>query len=148
MCWLAKICDIIFGCFQNSLGRVFTIGGETYIVCCLCGTKFPYSLDTMSVHSDETKTPARGLLILGLSIAMREAERAGKPQAILGSKGNRHLHCGPAPRFAIERKCPVQLKHPLSHIDQPHASRISDLVGGATNPIIGHGKQNEAVGPA
>ena len=55
MCWLAKICDIIFGCFQNSLGRVFTIGGETYIVCCLCGTKFPYSLDTMSVHSDETE---------------------------------------------------------------------------------------------
>lgn len=74
MCWLAKIYDIIFGCRHSSLSRVFTIGGETYVVCWLCGKKFPYSLDTMSVHSYKRKTPEQGLLILGLSNAMREAE--------------------------------------------------------------------------
>lgn len=76
MCWLAKIYDIIFGCRHSSLSRVFTIGGETYVVCWLCGTKFPYSLDTMSVHSYKTKSLAQGFLILGLSNAMREAVRA------------------------------------------------------------------------
>ena len=77
MCWLTRIYDIIFGCPHGNLSRVFTIGGETYVVCCLCGTKFPYSLDTMSVHSYKTKALAQGFLILGLSNAMREAERAG-----------------------------------------------------------------------
>ena len=64
------------------------------------------------------------------------------------SKRNLHFHCGPAPWFAVELKCPVQLEHALSHIDQPQASRFSDLVGGATNAIIGDGKPNETVGPA
>ena len=77
MYWIAKIYDIIFGCPHSNLSRVFTIGEETYIVCCLCGTKFPYSLDTMSVHSYKRKGVAEGFLILGLSNSMREAERAG-----------------------------------------------------------------------
>ena len=63
------------------------------------------------------------------------------------SKGNRHLHCGPAPGLAIERKCPVQLEHPLSHIDQPQAARFSDLVGGAADAIIGHREPDATVGP-
>ena len=80
MGWLAKIYDIILGCRHGNLSRVFTIGGETYVVCCLCGTEFPYSLDTMSVHSCKRKTLAQGFLILGLSNAMREAgERVCAP---------------------------------------------------------------------
>jgi hypothetical protein len=75
MCWLAKIYNIVFGCLHSNLSRVFTIGGETYVVCCLCGTKFPYSLDTMSVQTYKTKILAQGFLIVGLSNAMREAER-------------------------------------------------------------------------
>jgi len=75
MFWLTKIYNIIFGCPHSNLSRVFTIRGETYVVCCLCGAKFPYSLDTMSVQTYKAKTLAQGFLILGLSKAMREAER-------------------------------------------------------------------------
>ena len=75
MSWLVKIYNIIFGCPHGNLSRVFTIRGETYVVCCLCGTKFPYSLDTMSVQTYKTKTLAQGLLMLGLNNAMREAEK-------------------------------------------------------------------------
>ena len=74
MSWLTKIYNIIFGCPHGNLSRVFTIEGETYVVCCLCGTKFSYSLDTMSVRTYKAKTLAQGFLILGLSNAMREAE--------------------------------------------------------------------------
>ena len=77
MGWVAKIYDIIFGCRHNNLSRAFTIGGETYLVCCLCGTKFPYSLETMSVQSDETEILSQRFLILGLCNAMQEAEKAG-----------------------------------------------------------------------
>ena len=77
MYWLAKLYDIIFGCRHSSLSRVFTIGGETYIVCWVCGTKLPYSLKTMSVHCYKTRPLNQGLLILGLSNAMREAEGPG-----------------------------------------------------------------------
>jgi hypothetical protein len=51
MCWLAKVYDFLFGCHHSNLSRVFTIGGHTYIVCCLCGIKFPYSLDSMSISA-------------------------------------------------------------------------------------------------
>ena len=67
MYWLAKVYDIIFGCHHGNLSRVFTIGGDTYIVCCLCGIKFPYSLDSMSMVSYETEAPAQGFLTLGLN---------------------------------------------------------------------------------
>jgi len=35
----------------------------------------------------------------------------------------------------------------LSHIDQPQPSRSSDLVGSATDAIIGHREPNATVGP-
>lgn len=44
------ILDILFGCHHSHLSRVFTIGGETYRVCCGCGAKFEYSLHTMSIE--------------------------------------------------------------------------------------------------
>jgi hypothetical protein len=75
MSWLTKIYNIIFGCLHSNLSRVFTIRGETYVVCFLCGTKFAYSLDTMSVQTYKAKTLAQGFLILGLSNATREAGR-------------------------------------------------------------------------
>jgi hypothetical protein len=70
MYWLAKVCDFIFGCHHGNLSRVFTIGGETYIVCCLCGIKFPYSLDSMSMISYEPEAPPRGFLRLRLNGAV------------------------------------------------------------------------------
>ena len=45
-----NIFDSIFGCHHRRLSRVFTIGGRTYRVCCSCGAKFKYSLESMSVE--------------------------------------------------------------------------------------------------
>ena len=45
------ILDFLFGCHHAQLSRVFTVQGETYKVCCDCGAKFAYSLDTMSIKS-------------------------------------------------------------------------------------------------
>ena len=70
MYWLAKLCDFIFGCHHGNLSRVFTIGGDTYIVCCLCGSKFPYSLDSMSIVSYEPEATVQGFLTLGLNSAV------------------------------------------------------------------------------
>jgi len=42
--------DFIFGCHHSHLSRVFTMGGRTYRVCCDCGTKFKYSLTSMSME--------------------------------------------------------------------------------------------------
>ena len=67
MDWLFRVYDFIFGCRHSNLSRVFTIGGDTYRVCCLCGFKLPYSLDSMSIYSHSTKTPAQGMLGLGLN---------------------------------------------------------------------------------
>ncbi len=44
------IIDFLFGCHHGNLSRVFTIGGHTYRVCCDCGAKFDYSLQTMSIE--------------------------------------------------------------------------------------------------
>jgi len=52
---LAVIVDFLFGCHHGHLSRVFTLGGETYRVCCDCGAKFAYSLETMSI---EQRLPA------------------------------------------------------------------------------------------
>ena len=41
--------EFLFGCHHGQLSRVFTIGGESYQVCCDCGAKFAYSLQTMSI---------------------------------------------------------------------------------------------------
>ncbi len=41
--------EFLFGCHHGQLSRVFTIGGESYRVCCDCGATFEYSLETMSI---------------------------------------------------------------------------------------------------
>jgi hypothetical protein len=46
---LVVILDFLFGCHHGAISRVFTLEGETYKVCCDCGAKFAYSLETMSV---------------------------------------------------------------------------------------------------
>jgi len=47
---LLAILDFLFGCHHVHLSRVFTLQGETYRVCCDCGAKFVYSLETMSIE--------------------------------------------------------------------------------------------------
>jgi hypothetical protein len=49
MAILLDILDFLFGCHHVHLSRVFTLQGETYRVCCDCGAKFAYSLETMSI---------------------------------------------------------------------------------------------------
>jgi hypothetical protein len=47
---LLSALDFLFGCHHVHLSRVFTLKGETYKVCCECGAKFEYSLETMSIE--------------------------------------------------------------------------------------------------
>ena len=49
MARLVTVLDFLFGCHHGHLSRVFTLGGETYRVCCDCGAKYGYSLETMSI---------------------------------------------------------------------------------------------------
>jgi len=42
--------DCFFVCHHRRLSRVFTIGGRTYRVCCGCGAKFKYSLESMCIE--------------------------------------------------------------------------------------------------
>ena len=49
MATLIAILDFLFGCRHTHLSRVFTLQGETYRVCCDCGAKYAYSLETMSI---------------------------------------------------------------------------------------------------
>jgi len=42
--------DFFFGCHHRHLSRVFTIDRQTYRVCCDCGAKFEYSLDSMRME--------------------------------------------------------------------------------------------------
>lgn len=49
MATLLPLLDFLFGCHHVHLSRVFTVRGETYRVCCDCGAKYAYSLDTMSL---------------------------------------------------------------------------------------------------
>ena len=49
MMTLAFILDFLFGCHHAHLSRVFTLQGETYKVCCDCGAKYAYSMETMSI---------------------------------------------------------------------------------------------------
>ena len=51
MAILLAILDFLFGCHHLHLSRVFTLQGETYRVCCDCGAKFAYSLETMSIEA-------------------------------------------------------------------------------------------------
>lgn len=50
MRYVAMLLDYLFGCHHDHLSRVFTLGGQSYKVCCDCGAKFNYSLVTMSVE--------------------------------------------------------------------------------------------------
>jgi len=54
---LLAIFDFLFGCHHSNLSRVFTLGGETYRVCCDCGAKYRYSLTTMSTERRIPLTP-------------------------------------------------------------------------------------------
>ncbi len=57
MAILLAILDFLFGCHHLRLSRVFTLQGETYRVCCDCGAKFAYSLQTMSIENRVPLTP-------------------------------------------------------------------------------------------
>jgi uncharacterized membrane protein len=57
MATLIAIYDFVFGCHHAHLSRVFTLGGETYRVCCDCGAKYRYSLTTMSIERRIPPTP-------------------------------------------------------------------------------------------
>ena len=46
---LANALEFAFGCHHRKLSRVFTIEGHSYKVCCDCGARFTYSLETMSI---------------------------------------------------------------------------------------------------
>ena len=58
MATLIRIFEFLFGCRHAQLGRVFTLGGETYRVCCDCGARFGYSLATMSIEHRLPRLPA------------------------------------------------------------------------------------------
>jgi len=57
MATLMAILDFLFGCHHAHLSRVFTLQGETYRVCCGCGAKYRYSLETMSIEHRLPLTP-------------------------------------------------------------------------------------------
>jgi hypothetical protein len=50
MARVMTVLDVIFGCHHWHLSRVFTIDRQTYRVCCDCGAKFNYSLDSMCME--------------------------------------------------------------------------------------------------
>jgi hypothetical protein len=56
---LAKVLDFAFGCRHRKLSRVFTIGNDSYRVCCDCGATLNYSWETMSIqHPGKLRRPA------------------------------------------------------------------------------------------
>jgi hypothetical protein len=55
---LANALDLAFGCHHRKLSRVFTIDGRTYKVCCDCGARFRYSLETMSIVNHQRRFPS------------------------------------------------------------------------------------------
>jgi hypothetical protein len=52
-----RIFDFLFGCRHAELSRVFTIGGQTYRVCCRCGARFNYSLKSMRMGGRSIEMP-------------------------------------------------------------------------------------------
>jgi hypothetical protein len=58
---LVSVLELLFGCRHNHLSRVFTLKGESYRVCCDCGAKYAYSLETMSMKRclSRSSAPAR-----------------------------------------------------------------------------------------
>jgi hypothetical protein len=55
---VVAIFDFIFGCHHRHLSRVFTMGGQTYRVCCDCGKNFKYCLATMAMEPP-LRTPVK-----------------------------------------------------------------------------------------
>jgi hypothetical protein len=56
---LLIVLDFLFGCHHVHLSRVFTLKRETYKVCCDCGAKFAYSLETMTIERRLPLTPVQ-----------------------------------------------------------------------------------------
>src|SRR5579864_778641 len=58
---LVGFLEYLFGCRHRLLSRVFTLQGESYRVCCDCGAKYAYSLETMSIERRVSRrsAPAR-----------------------------------------------------------------------------------------
>jgi hypothetical protein len=54
---ILAILEFLFGCHHVHLSRVFTLQCETYRVCCDCGAKFAYSIETMSIKHRLPLTP-------------------------------------------------------------------------------------------
>ena len=52
-----RMIDFLFGCGHPQLSRVFTIGGQTYRVCCNCGARFSYSLANMRLERRIVEVP-------------------------------------------------------------------------------------------
>ena len=57
MSYIATALDFLFGCHHRNLSRVFTIEGHSYWVCCGCGARFKYALDTMSIQQRDFSRP-------------------------------------------------------------------------------------------
>jgi hypothetical protein len=63
MAKVVSVLDFVFGCHHGHLSRVFTIDRRTYRVCCDCGAKFEYSLESMSIERRFTTFDARQAMI-------------------------------------------------------------------------------------
>jgi hypothetical protein len=55
---IANALELAFGCRHRKLSRVFTIDGRSYKVCCDCGARFRYSLETMSIVVHHRRFPS------------------------------------------------------------------------------------------
>jgi hypothetical protein len=55
---IANALELAFGCHHRKLSRVFTIEGRSYKVCCDCGARFGYSLETMSIVTHHRRFPS------------------------------------------------------------------------------------------
>lgn len=55
---IANALEFAFGCHHRKLSRVFTIDGRSYKVCCDCGARFRYSLETMSIITHHKRFPS------------------------------------------------------------------------------------------
>jgi len=70
MATILGIFEFLFGCRHAHLSRVFSLGGETYRVCCDCGARYGYSLTTMSI---ERRLPGTSALTSSSQFLRREA---------------------------------------------------------------------------
>jgi len=55
---IANALEFAFGCHHRKLSRVFTIDARSYKVCCDCGARFRYSLETMSIVTPHKRFPS------------------------------------------------------------------------------------------